>query len=107
MEKVSIKKILLDLGIQATNPGVSTGKNWIKSSGAILSSYAPSDGKLIGTVQGADEKAFLKAVAVSKKAFDQWKKVPAPKRGDVVRQIGEALRKSKQSLGMLVSYEMG
>ncbi len=107
MEKVNIKKILLDLGVKAVNPGVSTGKNWIKSSGAVLSSFSPSDGKLIGTVQGADEKAFLNVVEVSKKAFDQWKKVPAPKRGDVVRQIGEALRKSKQSLGMLVSYEMG
>lgn len=107
MEKVNIKNVLQALGIKASNRGVSTGTKWIKSSGRTIASYSPVDGKLIGTVQGTDEKSFLKVVAISKEAFQQWRQVPAPKRGEVVRQIGEALRKSKEHLGMLVSYEMG
>ena len=107
MEKIKLQSILKDLGIKATNPGVSTGTNWIKSAGPDLNSYSPVDGKLIATVKSGDEKSFSKVVEISRKAFLQWRQVPAPKRGEVVRQIGEALRKSKESLGMLVSYEMG
>ncbi len=107
MEKFNITSVLKDLGIKASNPGVSTGTKWIKSNGPLLSSYSPVEGRLIGTVQGADEKAFGKVVATAQQAFLQWRQVPAPKRGEVVRQIGDALRKSKESLGMLVSYEMG
>ncbi len=107
MEKVNIKAILKELGIKGSNPGVSTGSKWLKSSGTPIESYSPVDGKLIGTVQSTDEQSFLKVVSVSKEAFRQWKQVPAPRRGEVVRQIGESLRRSKESLGMLVSYEMG
>ena len=107
MELTSIKTTLQNLGIKASNQGVSTGTKWIKSSGPVIASNSPVDGKRIGTVRCADEKTFRKVVETSKKAFVQWRLVPAPKRGDVVRQIGDALRKSKESLGMLVSYEMG
>ena len=104
---MDIKTVLRDLGIKPSNPGVSTGTKWIKTSGPLLSSYSPADGRLIGTVLSADENSFKKVVDVSRAAFLQWRQVPAPRRGEVVRQIGEALRKSKESLGMLVSYEMG
>ena len=107
MEKFNITSVLKDLGIKASNPGVSTGTKWIKSNGPLLSSYSPVDGRLIGSVQGADEKTFEKVVATAQQAFLQWRQVPAPKRGEVVRQIGDALRMSKEPLGMLVSYEMG
>jgi len=102
-----MKDILKQLGIKPTNPGVSTGTKWIKSSGPMIRSVSPVDGKLIATVQSAGEKNYRSVVETSKKAFDQWRQVPAPKRGEVVRQVGEALRKQKEALGMLVSYEMG
>jgi len=104
---MEIKSVLKELGIRGVNPGVSTGKKWIKSSGPVLKSVSPVDGKLIATVQSADEKSFRKVVEVSKNAFESWRQVPAPKRGEVVRQVGEALRRKKEALGMLVSYEMG
>lgn len=107
MQPVNIKTALQQLGIKKTNAGVSTGAKWLRSTGPVIRSTSPVDGQLIGTVQGADEKTFLKVVEISAKAFQQWKLVPAPKRGEVVRQVGEALRQQKESLGMLVSYEMG
>ncbi len=104
---MEIKNVLKELGIKTSNPGTSTGSKWIKTKGAAIKSYSPVDGKLIATVQATDQKSFEKVVEVSKKAFEQWRQVPAPKRGEVVRQIGEALRARKEALGMLVSYEMG
>ena len=107
MEKINVAKILKELGIQSVNRGTSTGAKWMSSSGPVLKSISPTDGKLIGTVESADERSFTKVVEVAKKAFAVWRLVPAPQRGEVVRQIGEALRQRKQSLGLLVSYEMG
>ena len=107
MKNFGIKEALKTLAIKSTNAGVSTGTKWLKSSGPVLESYSPADGKLIGKVISGDEKTFLKVVAQSQKAFKEWRLVPAPKRGEVVRQIGEALRAYKEPLGKLVSYEMG
>ena len=107
MEQFNIKAILQDLRIKPSNPGVSTGKKSIPSKGTVIKSYSPVDGKLIGSIQASDEKSFEKVVGIASKAFLQWRQVPAPKRGEIVRQVGEALRQSKESLGMLVSYEMG
>lgn len=107
MKNSDIQKVLRALGVKTSNPGVSTGQNWLKSSGEKLKSYSPVDGKLIGTVQSADEQSFNKVVQTAHQAFLEWRKWPAPKRGEVVRQIGEALRKYKDPLGKLVSYEMG
>ncbi len=107
MAKINIKSVLKELGIKNVNAGVSTGTQWIKSSGPVISSFSPVDGQLIGTVQCADPKSFARVIEISNKAFQEWRLVPAPRRGEIVRQMGEALRKSKESLGMLVSYEMG
>jgi aldehyde dehydrogenase (NAD+) len=95
------------LGLQKINNGVSTGKNWLTTKGENLESYSPVDGALIGTVQGATEDDYKQVVNIAKNAFAQWRTWPAPKRGEVVRQIGDALRKQKEPLGQLVSYEMG
>lgn len=100
-------EFLKTLQIAAHNPGISTGSFWIKSTGEKLSSYSPVDGKLIGTITSADKKAYDAAVEKAAQTFKEWRQWPAPKRGDVVRQIGEALREAKSSLGQLVSYEMG
>ncbi len=100
-------KFLAQLKIQKNNTGVSTGKKWMVSKGEVISSFSPVDGKLIGTVNGADKKSYDTAVSTAQKAFTEWRQWPAPKRGEVVRQVGEALRKNKQALGQLVSYEMG
>ncbi len=95
------------LKIQATNDGVSTGLNWLKSKGEKISSYSPVDGKLIGTVTGADKKTYDSAISKATEAFGEWRMWPAPKRGEIVRQVGMELRKFKEPLGKLVSYEMG
>lgn len=107
MKNFGIQEALASLGIKKTNLGTSTGKKWYKSSGKIIESHSPADGKLIGSVQAADAKVFEQVVVKSKQTFKEWRTWPAPKRGEVVRQVGEALRKYKEPLGKLVSYEMG
>ena len=107
MNNFGIQEALSSLRIKKTNPGTSTGKKWYKSTGKLIESYSPADGKLIGSVYAADAKAFQQVVDKSKQAYKEWRKWPAPKRGEVVRQVGEALRKYKEPLGKLVSYEMG
>jgi aldehyde dehydrogenase (NAD+) len=98
---------LKSLGISTINDGVSTGANWIKSNGETISSYSPVDSKLIGTINAVDKEGYDKVIAQAEEAFKEWRTWPAPKRGEIVRQIGEALRQHKGSLGKLVSYEMG
>jgi aldehyde dehydrogenase (NAD+) len=98
---------LAPLKIQASNSGASTGQTILSAGGEKIESYSPVDGKLIGTVQAADRKNYDAVIAKAEEAFLEWRSWPAPKRGEVVRQIGEALRKYKQPLGKLVSYEMG
>ncbi len=107
MKNFGIKEALNALGIKNNNAGVSTGQKWINTQGPLLESYSPADGKLIGKVGSADEKSFHKVVEQAHAAFLEWRLVPAPKRGEIVRQIGDALRKNKEPLGKLVSYEMG
>lgn len=103
----NMEAIIRELGIQAENPGVSTGQKWLTQTGEQISSYSPVDGKLIGTVTMADREAYEKVIQTAQSAFETWRQWPAPKRGEVVRQIGEALRVKKDALGRLVSYEMG
>jgi aldehyde dehydrogenase (NAD+) len=100
-------QFLKELQLADKNAGVCTGKNQINSHGAILSSYSPVDGKLIGTVAAASPAEYNAVIETGQKAFLEWRLWPAPKRGEIVRQIGEALRNQKDALGQLVSYEMG
>ncbi len=98
---------LSQLHIGEQNQGVSTGTEWFSSNGIRLESYSPVDGKLIGSVGSVDKAGFDTVIRKAREAFLEWRLWPAPKRGDVVRQIGDALRENKIPLGQLVSYEMG
>lgn len=102
-----IADLLRKLGVHETNSGVSTGSNWLKGEGAALESHSPVDGALVGTVRSASKAEYEQIIATAQKAFVEWRTWPAPKRGEVVRQLGEELRKHKADLGKLVSYEMG
>ncbi|MBK9175341.1 MAG: aldehyde dehydrogenase family protein [Flavobacteriales bacterium] len=102
-----IADILKKLGVHAENRGVSTGTHWMKGEGPALESHSPVDGALIGTVRGAGRAEYEQVIATARRGFEQWRTWPAPKRGEVVRQLGEELRRHKADLGKLVSYEMG
>ena len=95
------------LHVEAANNGVSTGNKWIKSASEKINSFSPVDGKLIGSVTAADKDSYEKIINTAEAAFKHWRMIPAPQRGEIVRQVGEALRKYKEPLGKLVSYEMG
>lgn len=99
--------LIQQLGIKEMNQGVSTGINWLASTGEKITSSSPVDGKQIATVTAADKASYEAVIAKAQAAFAEWRSWPAPKRGEVVRQIGEALRAKKEPLGRLVSYEMG
>lgn len=100
-------EFLRALGIQKENEGSSTGTKWIRSTGVSISSYSPVDAQLIGAVKATDHAAYEQTIQTAHNAFLEWRNWPAPKRGEVVRQLGEALRAQKHYLGQLVSYEMG
>lgn len=104
---MNMKKVLAELGIESMNEGAATGTKWLKATGAVIESYSPVDGKRIGSVTSVARKNYDAVVKQAEKAFTDWRMWPAPRRGEVVRQIGEALRKHKNALGHLVSYEMG
>jgi aldehyde dehydrogenase (NAD+) len=102
-----MQKTLKQLKLNKMNLGTSTGSNWMTSKGEKIDSFSPVDGKLIASVQSTTKADYEKVVKSAQKAFQEWRLIPAPKRGEVVRQIGDQLRKYKQPLGELVSYEMG
>ncbi|HJW17902.1 MAG TPA: aldehyde dehydrogenase family protein [Flavisolibacter sp.] len=102
-----MQDVLKKLGIREQNSGTSTGSKWIGSKGKSINSYSPVDGKLIASITATDESSYEEVIQTAQKAFIEWRTWPSPKRGDVVRQVGEALRKNKENLGKLVSYEMG
>jgi len=107
IDQFGIQQALDTLGLNQHNSGTSTGANWLEKGSKKLTSVSPADGKVIGTVSVTTSEEYESVVAQAQEAFIAWRKVPAPKRGEVVRQIGEALREKKQALGKLVSYEMG
>lgn len=104
---LEIQEILSQLGIETVNRGASTGSYWFNTRGEKIDSYSPADGQLIASVSAASETDYEAAILKSQEAFKVWRQIPAPKRGDVVRQLGDKLREYKEPLGKLVSYEMG
>lgn len=102
-----IQEVLEQLGISNLNRGTSTGSNWLITQGTPIDSWSPVDGKLIGAVMPTDKPTYDVVLLKAQEAFSSWQLWPAPRRGEVVRQIGEALRAKKEYLGKLVSYEMG
>ncbi|WP_417356505.1 aldehyde dehydrogenase family protein [Flavobacterium sp.] len=105
-DQFGIQEALSKLGIQEINEGTSTGSNSF-ANGEIIESYSPVDGTLIAKVKASTQEDYEAAVTKAQEAFKSWRLVPAPKRGEIVRQMGEELRKYKEPLGQLVSYEMG
>lgn len=107
MTDFGISETLKVLGIKEKNSGASTGSHWFATRGEEIHSYSPVNGELIATVHSATEAEYEAVILKATEAFKVWRKVPAPKRGEIVRQMGEELRKYKNELGKLVSYEMG
>ena len=101
-----IEKALQQLGIQEINYGTSTGSQWFPGEG-MIPSYTPVDGSLIGKVTTTSKEEYEQVMQTAVEAFQSWRLMPAPQRGEIVRQFGEALRRLKEPLGKLVSYEMG
>jgi aldehyde dehydrogenase (NAD+) len=101
-----MEKTLKTLGLKETNDGCSTGQSWF-SNGDVIESYSPVDGKLVGKVKTASKQDYDKLITTASEAFKYWRNIPAPQRGEYVRQFGDKLRAKKQPLGELVSYEMG
>lgn len=107
MNNVDHQITLSKLGITTYNKGACTGTKWIDTNGDRTSSYSPIDGKEIAGVINASIEDYEHIVRKAQVAFLEWRTWPAPKRGEVVRQIGEALREKKEELAYLVTLEMG
>ena len=103
---MNIENSLKELGLSNHNIGTSTGSKYF-SDGEKISSYSPVDGKEIGTVSMTTFEDYNKVIESAQSAFKFWRTVPAPQRGEIVRQFGNKLRELKEPLGVLVSYEMG
>src|SRR6056297_329128 len=101
-----IQEALKELGLNEINNGTSTGKNWF-SEGDIIESYSPVDGALIGKVKATTKADYEKVISTATEGFKTWRTIPAPQRGEVVRKFNDELRRLKEPLGKLVSYEMG
>src|SRR5690349_9625816 len=99
-------RFLNKLGVKKFNNGTITGLKSYNSK-HFQPSLSPVDGQLIGAVSNTSAKEYEKVIATAQKAFLEWRTMPAPKRGEIVRQYGDALRRNKEPLGRLVSYEMG
>lgn len=104
-----VAHMLNTLGIKDHNPASSTGQKWgaFKPEAETRQIFSPTDGAPIAKVQLASEEEYEAVIEKAQAAFKVWRKMPAPKRGEIVRQIGEELRKHKTELGRLVTYEMG
>jgi len=102
-----MESILKSLNITSKHPGTSTGLDWMVSGGDSITSLSPVDGNVIGSVESSSLDHYNEVINTATSAFKVWRMIPAPKRGEIVRQFGEELRKNKINLGKLVSYEMG
>ena len=104
---MEIKDILSTFGIEQTNNGASTGSSWLNTQGELINVYSPVDGELMATVKSAEAADYEKVIQKASEAYKEWRTIPAPLRGEVIRQLAEKLREVKEPLGQLVSYEMG
>ena len=101
----STASLLKKLGLQADNPGVFCGE-WL-GTGKSLKSISPIAGRVLATVRTATPQEYERAAQRAQGAFRDWQLLPAPTRGEIVRQLGHALREVKRDLGRLVTLEMG
>ncbi|MGB0917172.1 MAG: aldehyde dehydrogenase family protein [Flavobacteriales bacterium] len=105
--RTEMDEVLKALNIKEVNPAGSTGLEDLKGGGKLIESYSPVDGKLIASVGSCTKEDYEHVITKAQEAYVEWRTWPAPKRGEVVRQMGDALREKKDALGKLVSYEMG
>lgn len=106
--QIDIKKLLQNLGIEQINESISTGKTWSSSTqNKVKAVFSPVDGKEIASVKFAGIDDYNSTIQQAEEAFKLWRTWPSPKRGEIIRQFGDALREKKDELGQLVSYEMG
>tara|TARA_R110000850_G_scaffold175976_1_gene301864 strand:+ start:123508 stop:125130 length:1623 start_codon:yes stop_codon:yes gene_type:complete len=105
-QQFGMVEALEKLGVKAINEGTSTGNEWF-SNGEIIESYSPVDGQLIGKVKTTTAADYERVMQSATAAFKTFRAMPAPQRGEIVRQFGNKLRELKEPLGKLVSYEMG
>ena len=105
-QTINVKEILQALNIEGNNAGTSTGSQWFSSTSTIAS-FSPVDGCQIGAVSETTAEQYENVMSTASEAFKTWRILPAPQRGEIVRQFGERLRELKDPLGKLVSYEMG
>src|SRR6056300_463416 len=103
---MSIKSILKNLAVEPKQKGCSTGGQWM-GSGSEIAAVSPVDGSLLGNVQTATVEDYENLIERAEHAFLSFRKIPAPQRGELVRQFGNKLREKKSDLGQLVSWEMG
>ena len=96
-----------NLGLGDLNSGVSSGIEWLKGTGPLTESNTPVDNSVIAQIQNASMEDYEKVMSGAQKAFREWRRVPAPQRGEIVRQIGNSVREAKDDLGKLISWEMG
>ena len=101
-----MKSILQKLNLLPEETGAGNGER-IKCGGEILEAVTPITGETLSKIRSADKRDYDQVVKKSAEAFREWRAVPAPKRGDIVRQMGNAVRERKEELGALVSLEVG
>jgi aldehyde dehydrogenase (NAD+) len=101
-----VSAILDRLGVSGDNPGAWAGAP-METAGRRVASFDPTTGEELGAVLLADRSHYETVVGRTHEAFKSWRMVPAPKRGEIVRQMGEALRVHKDDLGALVTLEVG
>ncbi len=99
-------KVLQELDLQDVNYGASDGETWY-GNGKEIEVISPINGRVIAKVKQADKNDYEKIISKAEKAFEQWRMIPSPQRGDIIRQLGVALREKKEFLGQLVCIEMG
>ncbi|MDH3404169.1 MAG: aldehyde dehydrogenase family protein, partial [Acidobacteriota bacterium] len=103
----TVHEILDSLGIAADNPGAFAAGAWLDTRGPAITSLDPATGEPLARVRSATAEDYERCAAAAQEAFEAWREWTAPARGEVVRQLGDELRRHKDALGRLVSLEMG
>jgi aldehyde dehydrogenase (NAD+) len=106
LNRTEVRRLIQRLGISEEQPGVCHAE-WADASGGEVEVISPADGQLLATVRMGAEEDYDDAVYFAQRVWPRWRDLPAPQRGEIVREIGNELRAAKDDLGMLVSLESG
>lgn len=102
-----IDELFARLGLSSQNSGVFADEWLASSSGDEVVSINPATGKTLGSVTAAGPRELEQVIVAAQKSFDAWRRIPAPRRGEFIRELGNALRARKDDLGLLVTLESG